>query len=354
MRAIVKYDHGYGNMELRDVPEPTCGDHDVKIKVMAVGICGSDLHIYKGDITIPTKVPCIIGHEFSGIISEVGKQVSRFKVGQRVTGENTRIACGYCRHCASGSYNLCRARRATGYAYDGAYAEFVVVPEKRVHLLPENVDFITGALSDPSACVHHAVHDLTGVNAGDKVLITGTGAMGLFSVQYVKANGGITIITGLDKDQKRLKMARNLGADITVNVEKQDLEKIIMDETNGEGVDISLECSGSQKGAEDALRLLRREGKYTQIGIFGKPISFNLDLVLSGEIKLTGSFSQKYLSWKEALKLYSQEKIDARSIVTDILPLESWEEGFNRCFDGSAVKVVFLPWGAFDDIEFTS
>jgi len=105
MRAIVKYDHGYGNMELREVPEPSCGDNDVKIKVMAVGVCGSDLHIYKGDITIPTKVPCIIGHEFAGIISEVGNRVSRFKVGQRVTGENTRVACGHCRHCATGSYN---------------------------------------------------------------------------------------------------------------------------------------------------------------------------------------------------------------------------------------------------------
>lgn len=349
MRAVVKYDEGEGNMELRDVPEPVCGDNDVKIKVMAVGICGSDLHIYKWNIGIPTKVPFIVGHEFAGPIAEVGRNVSRFKVGDRVTGENTRTACGHCRHCATGSYNLCKERRATGYAYDGAYAKYVVVPENRIHLLPDNVDYVTAALSDPSACVHHAVHDLTGVNAGNVVLITGCGAMGLFSVQYVKANGGIVIITGLSKDEKRLQIAKDLGADITVDVQKENLKQIVMDMTNGEGADIALECSGSEAAANDALNLVRREGKYTQIGIFGNPIKFDLDKVLYGEIKLIGSFSQKYLSWKEAIKLYSQGKIVARPLVTDMLPLEQWKEGFMRCFDGRAVKVVFTPWGEIKD-----
>lgn len=349
MRAVVKYDEGEGKMELRNVPEPVCGDNDVKIKVMAVGICGSDLHIYKWNIGIPTKVPFIVGHEFAGPIAEVGKNVSRFKVDDRVTGENTRTACGHCRHCATGSYNLCRERRATGYAYDGAYAEYVVVPENRIHPLPDNVDYATAALSDPSACVHHAVNDLTGVDAGDVMLISGCGAMGLFSVQYVKANEGIVIITGLSKDEKRLQIAKDIGADVTVDVQKENLRQIVMDMTNGEGADIALECSGSEDAANYALNLVRREGKYTQIGIFGNPIKFDLDKVLYGEIKLIGSFSQKYLSWKEAIKLYSQGKIVAKPLVTDMLPLEQWEEGFARCFDGRAVKVVFTPWGEIKD-----
>ena len=343
MRAVVKYAAGEGNIELREVPEPEVGDSDVKIKVKAVGICGSDLHIYKGDIGIPTRIPFTIGHEFSGVITEVGKNVSRFKVGERVTAENSRYTCGHCRYCMTGHYNLCNERLATGYAFDGAYADYCVVPENRVYLLPENVDFLTAALSDPSACVYHAVHELTGVNAGDTVLITGSGAMGLFAVQYVKANGGVAIVTGLSQDAGRLKIAKDLGADHIINVSESDIEKEVKRITNNEGVDIALECSGNPKAANDCLSLLRRQGKYTQIGIFGKPVMIDLDRVLYGEIKVTGSFSQKYSGWKAALELASLGKIKVRPLISDILPLEEWEKGFRRSFEGKAIKVVFQP-----------
>ncbi len=343
MKAVVKYAEGKGKIELRDVPEPVPGENEVKIKVEAVGICGSDLHIYTWDIGIPTKVPFIIGHEFSGIVSEVGKNVKRFKGGERVTAENSHTVCGRCRYCMTGNYNLCKERKATGYAFNGAYASYCVVPEERVHLLPDNVDFITAALSDPSACAYHAVQELTGVDAGDIVLITGPGAMGLFSLQYVKANGGVAIVTGTSKDKKRLTLARELGADVTVDRSIDHLSEIVSEMTGGEGVDIALECSGSKEAAKDCLNLLRSQGKYTQIGIFGHPITFDMDKVLYGEIKLVGSFSQKWTAWKEAIKLFSEGKIVAKPLVTDILPLEKWEEGFKRCFDKMAIKVIFKP-----------
>lgn len=343
MRAIVKYAEGFGNVELREVPEPAVAKNEVKIKVKAVGICGSDLHIYKGDIGIPTKVPFTIGHEFSGVITQVGEDVTRFKAGDRVTAENSRYTCGHCHYCMTGNYNLCKKRLATGYAFDGAYADFCVVPENRVYLLPENVDFITAALTDPSACVYHAVHDLTGVTAGDTVLISGSGAMGLFSVQYVKANGGIAIITGLDQDVKRLALAKELGADHIINVSETDLIEAVNWITDQKGVDIALECSGNEQAAADCLTLLRRQGKYTQVGIFGKPVLVDLDRILYGEIQLTGSFSQKNTGWKAALKLASLGKINAKKLVTDLLPLEEWEKGFERSFQGKAIKVVFQP-----------
>ncbi len=175
------------------------------------------------------------------------------------------------------------------------------------------------------------------------MLITGCGAMGLFSVQYVKANGGIAVIAGLSKDNKRLELAKSLGADFAVNIEQQDLGEVIMGLTGGEGADIVLECSGFEAGAKSCIDLVRRQGKYTQVGIFGGPINFDLDKVLYGEIKLKGSFSQKYSAWKEAIKLYSQGKIVAKPLVTDILPLEQWEEGFRKSFAGEAIKVVFKP-----------
>ena len=343
MKAVVKYAEGKGKMELRQVPEPTPGANEVKIKVEAVGICGSDLHIYNWDIGIPTRVPFIVGHEFAGAITELGPGVRDLAKGDRVTAENSRTVCGRCRYCMTGSYNLCRRRQATGYAYDGAYAEYCVVPAERVHLLPDNVDFITASLSDPSACVYHAVHELTGVEAGDVVLITGAGAMGLFSVQYVKANGALAVITGLAQDAKRLTLAKQLGADITIDVSQDNPAQIINDLTAGAGADVVLECSGAEAAAQLGLNLLRRQGKYTQIGIFGKPITFDLDKVLYGEIRLVGSFSQKFTAWQQALKLFSQKKILAHPLVTDLLPLEDWEKGFQKCFTGEAVKVVFQP-----------
>ncbi len=341
MKAIVKYKAGHGNIELRDIPEPFPGRGEVKIKIKAASICGSDLHIYKWDIGIPTKVPFVVGHEFSGIVTEVGDGVEGVAPGDRVTAENSRYVCGRCTCCMTGNYNLCSERKATGYAYDGGFAEYCIVPAERVHKLPDNVDFITASLSDPSACVYHAVQELTGINAGDIVLITGAGAMGLFSVQYVRSNGGIPVITGLAKDKRRLDVATTLGAAKTVNVENENPADIINEISGGEGADVVIECSGDAKAAGSALKLLRARGKFVQVGIFGKPIEFDLDTVLYREIEVIGSFSQKYTSWKEAIKLYSQGKIVAKPLVTDILPLEEWERGFRKMFDGEAIKVVF-------------
>jgi len=343
MKAIVKYAAGEGNLGLREVPEPFPSDNEVKIRVEAAGICGSDLHILHGDIGIPMRLPVVVGHEFSGVIVELGKRVTQWQVGQRVTAENTRKVCGYCRYCATGNYNLCRERLATGYAFDGAFAPYCVVPAERVHLLPDNVDFVSGALSDPSACAYHAVQELTGIEAEDVVLITGPGPMGLFCLQYVKTNGGRVILTGLARDQERLALGKELGADVRVDVENEDLKAVVMELTKGEGADVALECSGAERAAQEALALLRKQGKYTQVGIFGAPIKVDFDQVLYKELRVLGSFSQKFIPWEKALAFLALGKIKARPLVTDILPLEEWEQGFKKFEEGRAIKVVFTP-----------
>lgn len=341
MIALVKYAFGEGNMELRDVPEPKAGPGEVKIKVMAAGICGSDLHIKHGDIGIPMRPPFTIGHEFSGVISDIGPDVTRFHIGERVTAENSRQVCGHCIYCRTGSYNLCSERLATGYAFDGAFTDYCVVPEDRVHLLPDNVDFITGALSDPSACAYHAVEELTGVHAGEIALITGPGPMGLFTLQYAKANGVQVVISGRSKDADRLKLAKSLGADLTVNSEEEDLQQALLGKYGSDKVDVAFECSGKQGGANTCLHHLRKQGRYTQIGIFGSPITIDMDQFLYKEIRMIGSFSQKYTAWKEAIRLASLGMINARALVTHTMPLEQWEQGFRMFESGEAVKVVF-------------
>lgn len=339
MKALVKYAAGDGYMELREVPEPFPGPDEVKVEVKAASICGSDLHILHGDIGIPMRVPVIPGHEFAGVVTEVGKGVKRVQVGDRVTGENTRVVCGACRQCATGNYNLCRQRLATGYAFDGAFARYVIVPEARTHKLPDNVDFQSGALTDPSACAYHAVHELTGIEAGDVVLITGPGPMGLFCLQYVRLNGGTVILVGTQKDGRRLELGHDLGADCTLS--GNDIEKKVMELTAGDGVDVVLECSGAAAAAQAGIRAVRRQGKYTQVGIFGGPINLDLDQVLYKEIRMTGSFSQKYLGWEKALMLCAEGKIKVHPLITHIFPLSSWQEAYGLFESGEAVKVVF-------------
>ena len=343
MKALVKFAEGDGNMELREVPEPFPAQTEVKIQVKAAGICGSDKHILHGDIGIPMNPPFVVGHEFAGVVVEIGESVTQCKVGDRVTAENSRSVCGYCIYCRTGNYNLCKDRLATGYAFDGAFTDYCVVPEERVHILPDNVDFHTGALSDPSACVYHAVQELTGVAAGDKVLITGPGPMGLFSVQYAKANGAQVIITGTSQDKDRLKLAKELGAYLSIAVDKENTVACLNDRFGSSEVDVVLECSGNAAAAQMGLELLRKQGKFTQIGIFGKPILINLDLLVYKEIIATGSFSQKYSAWKEAIHLASLGKIKAKSLVSHVLPLTEWEKGFEMFESGEAIKVIFEP-----------
>jgi L-iditol 2-dehydrogenase len=339
MKALVKFAPGKGNMELRDVPEPKPGPGEVKIAVKAASICGSDLHIRHGDIGIPMRLPVTMGHEFAGVVAECGAGVEGVQAGDRVTAENTRTCCGTCPQCASGSYNLCTERLATGYAYDGAFAPFVVVPQVRVHRLPDNVDFRCGSLTDPSACAYHAVQELTRINAAETVLITGPGPMGLFSLQYVKANGGTAILVGRPKDSARLKLGQKLGADFAIS--GGDLHAQIQKITNGRGVDVALECSGAEPAAQLALRALRREGRYTQVGIFGKPVTFDLDEVLYKEIRLIGSFSQKFLGWERALELCSLGKIQVSPLITHEFRLDAWKKAFDLFEKGKAIKVVF-------------
>lgn len=343
MQAIVKYQSGDGYVGLRDVPEPVPGPGEVKIRVEAAGICGTDLHIWHDDVLIPVRPPVVLGHEFSGVVCELGPGVSRWQEGQRVTAENSRQVCGQCGYCMTGDYNLCHQRLATGYAFDGAFAPYCVVPQERVHLLPDSIDFLAGALTDPSACAYRAACEKARVQPGEKVLITGPGPMGLLCTQYVKASGGMVILTGTSRDAARLELGTSLGADYVFDVTQAGAEEHILDLTAGEGVDAVVECSGAAGAARQALRLLRRRGRYAVVGIFGRPLEFDLDVVLYREIEVRGMFSHKYMAWERAIALAAQGRIRTKPLISDILPLSEWERGFRRFEAKEALKVVFEP-----------
>jgi L-iditol 2-dehydrogenase len=343
LKALVKFAPGRGNVEVRDVPEPMPGPHQVKVEVKAAGVCGSDLHIYHDEIAIPVLPPVVMGHEFAGLVAEVGEGVESVRPGDRVTCETTAWFCGQCLPCRAGHYNMCAHRRVIGYSADGCFAPYCVVHERQVHLLPEGVDLIAGALTEPLACCVHAVLELTSVTAGDLVVVAGPGAIGLLCMQLARAAGATVVVTGMATDADRLSLAKRLGAELTVDLSAQDLAQVVAHLTAGQGADVYLECSGAPTAARQGLAITRRGGQYTQVGLFPQPFELAFDTIAYRELRVTGSLGQRSSSWRRGLALLGQGLVDTRSLVSHILPLDGWQEAFHLVESRQGLKVVLEP-----------
>ncbi|MDR3077591.1 MAG: zinc-binding dehydrogenase [Planctomycetota bacterium] len=343
MKALVKYAAGPGNMEIRDIPEPEAGPGQIKIEIKEAGVCGSDLHIYHSDIAIPVRPPVVVGHEFSGVVAAVGEGVEGFRPGDRVVSETAYHYCQVCDYCREGYYNLCLERRTLGYWFNGVFASHTVVPAARVHRLPDNVDFTTAAMTEPLACVVHAIYDLSRIVAGDVVLVNGPGAIGLIAMQVARANGGLTVVAGTDLDAVRLEMAKKLGADRVVNVQKEDLKEALDGITRGYGPDVVLECSGNVHGINSALNLVKKRGWFTQIGLTGKKIEFDIEKICYKELHFSGSLGSRNHSWRTALNLLARGRLDLKPLADPKLPLSEWKKGFEMFERKEGFKVFLLP-----------
>lgn len=344
MKALVKFQKGDGFMELREIPEPEAGYGQVKIKVRYAGICGSDLHIYHQDIGIPIRPPVVTGHEFSGTITQTGEGVEGWKTGDRVVCETAFRCCGTCLHCREGSYNLCDERRTLGYWHDGAFAPYTVVPAARLHALPESVSFLAGALLEPLACVTHAVMELTGIRAGDLVLVSGPGAIGLAALQVARSHGARVIVSGTTADADRLEAAKKLGAEWAVDVMETDLLDLVGKVSKGAGVDAVLECSGNPKAVDTGFLAVRKRGQFTQIGLFGGPIHVDFEKICYKEIRVTGSLASRWASWEKAIALVERKHVVLEPLVSDIMPLAAWKEAFGMFEAKKGLKLVLDPW----------
>jgi L-iditol 2-dehydrogenase len=343
MKALVKYGAGPGNMEIRNVPVPKPGNREVRIKIAESGICGSDLHIYHSDIAIPIKPPVVIGHEFSGTVDMVGDGVTTCKTGDRVVSETPYTFCGICGLCRTGWYNLCNERKTLGYWYDGAFAAFTIVPEDRIHQIPEQVSLTSAAMTEPLACITHAAGDLCEITPEDVALVTGPGSIGLMAAQVAKAYGATVVLTGTAADSGRLELARKLGIDHTINIEENEPGNIINELTNGAGADVVLECSGSPGAINSAVRLVKKRGWFVQIGLPGKPILFDLEAINYREIKFSGSLGSRRESWHKALLLQKSGRVKLEPLVTHKFRLTEWEEAFRVFENIEGCKVFLVP-----------
>ncbi|KRD99452.1 zinc-binding dehydrogenase [Priestia megaterium] len=340
MKAVMKVEPGYDKMLLKTIPELEVQKNQVKIKVAYTGICGTDIHTFTGQYK-NSQTPVVLGHEFSGIVVEVGEDVTKVKVGDKVTSETTFVTCGECDYCLEKDYNLCAYRKGIGTQINGSFAEYVISREESVHVLPDAVDLKAAALTEPLACCVHAALEKTVVKKEDKVLIFGPGPIGLLQAQVVKAQGAFVILAGITKDQKRLELAKSLGVDVAVDIQKESLEEIVLAYTNGYGVDKLFECSGAVQALNQGLPLVKKKGTFVQVGIFSEKLNLlDQESIIQREITYIGTRSQKPSSWHIALKLLEEKKINTEKMITKIVPLDYWRQGFEAVLSGNEIKVL--------------
>lgn len=340
MKALVKTAAGHDQMELRDVPEPDAERDLVKIKVAYTGICGTDLHSFRGTYA-STRPPLILGHEFSGIVVAVGPDVKKVKPGDRVTSESTFTTCGVCPSCQSRDYNLCSTRSGIGTQQNGSMAEYVVSREESIHVLPDNITLLAASLTEPLACGVHACIEKGNVQPGEVICVFGAGAIGLLLAQVAKARGATVILAGLSNDAQRFEIARACGVDRTVDQQTEDLAAVVASMTGGWGVDKAFECSGAVRAVNIAFDLVKKQGKVVQMGVFPNEMeTIKTDRLLHKEIEYVGSRSQKPSSWVTALEMMRDGLVHPEKIVHEIVALDAWRPAFEAAMRGEGAKGV--------------
>jgi len=340
MQAVVKINPGYDQMSYQSLEIPQATGNLVKIKVAYTGICGSDIHTFKGEYANP-KTPVTLGHEFSGTVVEVGENVTSIKVGDRVTSETTYTTCEECIYCEEKDYNLCSNRRGIGTQVDGSMSEYVLSREESVHILTDNITLEAAALSEPLACVVHAVLEKTNTTKDDTVLIFGPGPIGILLAQVVKAQGARVIMAGITKDMERLELAKELGVDLIVDTLQEDLTEFVMEVTDGYGADKVFDCSGAVVAVNQGLALTKKKGDFVQVGLFAdKFTAIDTESIIQREINYIGCRSQKPSSWAIALDLLDKGKINTDKMITKVYDLKDWREAFETVMGGSEMKVL--------------
>jgi L-iditol 2-dehydrogenase len=337
--ALVKTSPGVGNVTLKDVPVAECGEGRVRIEVSYTGICGTDIHVFHD--TFRNYPPVILGHEFSGVVSEVGPGVGMVQPGDVVTVmPSSAVVCGTCEYCVQGYYMFCPVRRGMGHGVNGSFTRWVSVREDQVYKLPAGVSLEEGAMSEPFAAAVQAIEELTAFNVGDVVLLSGPGPIGLLCLLLLVAHKCKVIVAGSEPDRERLELARHLGADLTVDVSREDLLEVIHRETRGKGVDVAVEAAGAVQSVVACLHALRKLGRYVQVGIVGKEIAIPFDIILFKQVQMFGSVGHSLRTWERVMKILEQRKIDLKPLISHIMPLSRWREGFDLCEQKKGMKVL--------------
>ncbi|MPZ19223.1 MAG: alcohol dehydrogenase catalytic domain-containing protein [Luteitalea sp.] len=327
MKGLTKLAPGPGHVAIAERPERAPGPGEVLVEVHGAGVCGTDLHIEAGEFrSVP---PVTMGHELSAVVVEVGPDVPPDWLGAAVVTETYYSTCGACQWCRAGRINLCPERQSIGSVVDGGFAPRALLPVKNLHRIPGWLDEHAAVLIEPLACVCQCLCDPPAVTAGDQVLVTGPGPVGLLAAQVARALGGSVQVIGLPRDERRLEVADRLGFTVGHAAEP--------------GADVVVECSGAAGGAATCLQAASRGGRYVQIGVFGKDVCVPLDHIFQKELIVSSGFASTPRSWSRALTLVLDRKLALEPLVSSVVPLTEWEQVFANLRQGQGIKVVFDP-----------
>ncbi|MCM3567512.1 2,3-butanediol dehydrogenase [Neobacillus mesonae] len=322
MKAMVYY--GTNNIKLEEVAVPEVQPGTVLVKVKYTGICGTDLHEYHKQGF--SKVPMILGHEITGEIVNIGESVSNYKVGDRVVIEPI-ITCNECSSCRKGNYNTCEHLQSYGLHHPGGFAEYILVKEKNLVPLPENMSYELAALVEPAAVAMQAVKS-SALKIGDKAAVFGGGPIGLLVTQCAKAAGASQIIV-VEIEEKRQQLALEMGADYVINPQKEDAVKRIRELSNG-GVDVSFDAAGVEATFHAGLSSLIPGGELMIISVFTKPVAYNIEIQRLGERKINTSRAYKNI-FPQVISLMEKGSININPIITSKISLKDIvEQGFNK------------------------
>jgi len=312
--------------------------NELLISVEACGICGTDIHIFDGSAN--STPPVILGHEYTGTVEDVGKSVTRFRIGDRVVVD-PNITCGQCYYCRRGQSNLCENLTALGVHIDGGFAEYSVVPEIQLYRLPDNISFEWGCFIEPLSCSIHGV-DLIDIKMGDTVVILGAGAVGLMIMQLAHLSGAGKIIV-IEPIKKRREIARMLKADIVIDPTEENVRDITM-KNSYDGADVVMECAGSPQTARLAFDLVRRGGRIMFFGVCDRnvKISISPQEIYFKELTIKGSYINPN-TFSKAIELLSLNRVDLSKFDIIKFPLEELPKAFKYHKECKTIKTLIIP-----------
>ena len=340
MKALMKWESGAGHVALRETERPVPGPDKVLIRVAAAGICGTDIKIWHG--TTWSNPPVILGHEYSGVVVELGRNVTGLQPGDRVVSETAQVVCGKCAYCRSGRELMCDRRLSIGYGVNGAMAEYIAVRQAIVHKIPDSLDFDKAALCEPFAVALHGLLDHTALTAADRVLVMGPGAIGQLVAQAARSCGAKTVLVGLPQDQERLDAARRAGIDVTLT---RLTDEAVQELTGGRGFDVAVDCTGAEPAIRQAMKAVKKTGTFIQIGLTKPELTIDYSLLTAKELQIVGTFGHQYHNWEMAIDLMASGKVQVDHLITSRYDLEDWQRGFEEMQDSKGIKILLYPNG---------
>ncbi|HEX3598927.1 MAG TPA: zinc-binding dehydrogenase, partial [Lacipirellulaceae bacterium] len=336
--AIVNFAPEKYSVELREIPRATIGDSEVLLEVQAVGVCGSDLHMWTAQQSWPMKYPVVLGHEFCGVIQEIGCNVVGWSKGDRVVSETAAVIDANSPLTREGRYNLDPNRRGYGATIDGAMRKYVGVPARILHRIPASLSFEQAALTEPCCVAFNAVVSNARIRPGDRIVVLGPGPIGVLCGAIARLCGAEVAIVGLENDRPRLDVATRYGCEAIVGDATEWANEI-----DGLGADGVVDATGVSAALSNALDLVRPGGWISKVGWGPQPVGFSLDRLVQKNVTLQGSFSHTWPIWERVIHLIASGALDVRAITGGVWPLAQWREAFETMHSGRIVKAVLKP-----------